>query len=850
MNQAQLTLLFQLKDEVSQGVEKINSSLGNLSSNPVMTGALTGAFTALSTAAIGAGAGIAAGIGSSINAAADFESAVNNLAAISGTALADAGLSFDDVSAKALELGQTTAFSASQSIAAMTELVKGGVPVVDVMGDATQATLDLASAGGLELTSAAEIVSKQLGVWGETGLTATQAADLLAQAANASTVGVEDLAMGLSNVSGTAKTAGVDFEELTQTMALIAPGFSSAADAGTSLKTFIANLQPSTGPAREAFQELGLLSFNTTKAMEALRNEGIEPLGNDTQTLATQLASLAASQGMSAEKMSEFVHSFDTSVFYDQTGAFVGMEKAADLLQNATGDLSEAEKVMALQTMFGSDAIRAAAAIANGGADGFNAMGEAMAGAGTAADVAAIQNQGFNFALDSMKGSIETLQIIIGTMLLPILTAVANQATSIIGAFSAIVTAFSDAGLASSEVWETLTMLGAALGMTDAQASAFATTAQTVASFIAANWQPILATMAGVITALVAPALISMVVAFAPVIAAVTAAIAIGAALAGAWSSNFMNIQGLTASAMAAIQAVITAVLGVILTFWQQNGAQIMSFAQQTWASVQSIIGGIVAIIMTIVTSVFGAIAGFISTHGETIQTVLGVAWKGIENVVNLTMGIIQGVVTTVLGIVEGDWQKAADGINGIVESIKTFVVEEFNRIKTVLTELGPDFISSATTIGQAIIDGIVSGISNGVAAITDAAKNAAQSALDAAKGLLGIKSPSAVFEAQVGGNIVAGLVQGLESGIGAVQSAAGNLAGATTDPFSSTPTAAPMSARGGTGNTTNEINLTINVSGGTDRSMIAQVEAAARKAVQEALAQAGQSARSRIVTA
>src|SRR5687768_7166679 len=75
------------------------------------------AGSALSTNVAGA---VAAGVGvigvavggalaSSVSAASDFEAAVNNLAAISGDALSQAGFSFDDVSAKALELGQTTA---------------------------------------------------------------------------------------------------------------------------------------------------------------------------------------------------------------------------------------------------------------------------------------------------------------------------------------------------------------------------------------------------------------------------------------------------------------------------------------------------------------------------------------------------------------------------------------------------------------------------------------------------------------------------------------------------------------------------------------------------------------------
>ncbi len=134
-----------------------------------------------------------------------------------------------------------------------------------------------------------------------------------------------------------------------------------------------------------------------------------------------------------------------------------------------------------------------------------------------------------------------------------------------------------------------------------------------VAAMIAAS-RPILAAIAGVIAALVVPALASFVVAVAPVVAAVAGAIAIGMALQAAWSSNFMNIQGLTAQALAAIQSVITSVMGVVLGFWQENGAEIMAFAQQTWQTVQEIIGTIVAIVAEIVSRVH--VAGLLDKVG------------------------------------------------------------------------------------------------------------------------------------------------------------------------------------------------------------------------------------------
>lgn len=344
----------------------------------VMKGLAVNALTAIGSMALEAAAGIGKFVADSVGAAANFESSMFGLQAVTGDALTKAGFSLEDVSEKALQLGADTQFSAQQAVDAMTELAKGGVPVAAIMSDATDATLALASATGLDLAPAAEIVAKQLGVWGETGVTAAQVTDLLASAANASTVDVDELALGLANVGGVARESGVEFDDLVQTMALIAPSFSSAADAGTSLKTLIANMQPATEKAKDTMIALGL----------------------------------ATEDGVSR--------------FYDAQGSFIGMEQAAQLLHEALAGLSEADTTQALKDMFGIDAFRAAGAIARDGAAGFNEMGQAMIDSGGAAAAAATKNQGFSFAMEQLKGSIETIQIVIGTMLLPILTDLLN----------------------------------------------------------------------------------------------------------------------------------------------------------------------------------------------------------------------------------------------------------------------------------------------------------------------------------------------------------------------------------------------------------------------------------------
>jgi hypothetical protein len=112
------------------------------------------------------------------------------------------------------------------------------------------------------------------------------------------------------------------------------------------------------------------------------------------------------------------------------------MDKAAQLLHGSLEGMSAAQKESTLQAIFGQDAIRAAAIIAEQGADGYNAMAKAMDGAGTAAQQAARRQQGFNVAVDNIFGSLEAFQIVIFSAALPALTALINLLAGGINAFT------------------------------------------------------------------------------------------------------------------------------------------------------------------------------------------------------------------------------------------------------------------------------------------------------------------------------------------------------------------------------------------------------------------------------
>jgi TP901 family phage tail tape measure protein len=476
----------------------------------------------LVNAAQQAGRAILKFIGESIDKAGDFEQQMNRFASVTGDSLNQSGQSLEQFKDLFISLGRELPVSTAEVQQAAIEMAKGGIDPATIAAGGLRDVLDLAAAGEVGIAEAAEIASKQLGVWVDSAADATTKAaflkdsvNLLSQAANASTVDVDDLALGLANSGKSADIAGLSFRETVTSMALISSGFSSAADAGTSFKTFLTRLQPTTDSQSDAFKRLNLLT-----------SEG-------------------------------------TSKFYDASGAFIGMDKAAQLLQDSLKGMSAAQKSAALNAAFGSDAIRTAGMLADAGADGYKHMAEEMAKAGSAAVQAAKKQQGFNVAMDNMMGSIEALQITGGSALLPFLTKLVNLLASGINAITDYV--------AATEKGETALAKIAGVIQTAAIPALTGVTAALTAYAIVQTVQAIPAIYASI------PALAAQAAAFYANAAAILAALAPYALIAVAVGGVALAYNDFTGKVQTATQELLNS-----KPWWEASTLAIDDYATQT----------------------------------------------------------------------------------------------------------------------------------------------------------------------------------------------------------------------------------------------------------------------------
>jgi TP901 family phage tail tape measure protein len=305
------------------------------------------------TAAIAVGYAIKGAIRST----ADFEHQLNVFQATTG---ATAG-QMERVAALSKQLGADLSLpstSAGDAALAMTELAKAGLSVNDTLAG-SRGVLQLAAAAQLDVGTAANFVATELNAFGLQGSKAAHIADLLAGASIAAQGDIRDFGTAFQQVSAVANTADVSIETTTGALTELALAGLKGADGGTSLRTMLLRLTPTTKQAAQYQKALGIeLDQNAT--------------------IGAQLPDLI------------------------------------DQYKEALAALTPVQRQQALTQIFGQDAYRAAAIIIDGGSAALRRNTEAANQNGAANTLAQANAKGLSGAFNGLKSNLDTLGITLG----------------------------------------------------------------------------------------------------------------------------------------------------------------------------------------------------------------------------------------------------------------------------------------------------------------------------------------------------------------------------------------------------------------------------------------------------
>ncbi len=188
------------------------------------------------------------------------------------------------------------------------------------------------------------------------------------------------------------------------------------------------------------------------------------------------------------------------------------------------------------------------------------------------------------------------------------------------------------------------------------------------------------------------------------------------------------------------LQPAIAGVINWVVT----NMPAILATVQRIFAGVQSVVAVVLPAVQGIIKGILTGIQTFWNAWGVTILAMLSNIFENF------------GLVFDAFGAAfRGDWTRFGEDLRKIWDNA-------WENIKLLLSNALQVFLSiDWGGIGSAIMQGIANGIQAYSYLLTEAAKSAAQAAFEAAKGFLGINSPSTLF-ATIGANMMFGMAQGI----------------------------------------------------------------------------------------
>lgn len=346
----------------------------------------------------------------------DFEQSMASVKAVTRAV----GSEFDTLRSKALELGASTRYTASQAAEAMRNLAQGGLSTDEIL-QSSQGVLALAQTGALNLADAAEISVKALRGFRLEASQMNHVADVVARTATMSATNVQEIGYAFTYVASISSSLNVSLEDTAAAIAALSNAGISSSMAGTALRGVMMRLMAPTQTTVKLLEAAGLkmsdLDIRTRGLVPVLKTLANANLGSKAYTIFGQRAGpafeiLKTSIGQ-IEKFQDILKSVDgyaveTGKIMDNNlkGAFLNLTSALESFV-LRGAESGGVTAMLTNGMFGLAA--AVRGITNIGTSGwFSAFVGALGGLSVALTASRLAATGFGAGLVTLGGDLLT----------------------------------------------------------------------------------------------------------------------------------------------------------------------------------------------------------------------------------------------------------------------------------------------------------------------------------------------------------------------------------------------------------------------------------------------------------
>lgn len=575
--------------------------------------------------------------------ATDFEKSMSGVRAITGAT----GSDFDALRNEAIKLGADTAFSSGEVADAMTEMAKAGWGTQQIL-DGMNGVLAASAASGEQLGTVSTIVADAISGFGLAASDSTRVADLLAQSANAGTIGITDLGESFKYIAPVASSMNMSIEDVTQAITAMSKAGIKGSQAGTSLRDILLNLVNPGDDAAMAMQQLHISASNAD-------------------------------------------------------GTFKSLDEIVANLQSSMSGLTDTEKAHYATLLAGKEASSGLLSILNMTPAEYDAIGESMDNAkGVAEETAKVMQDNLRSQIEQLGGSLESLAIKLSDIVLPTLTEYAKRATEFVNSIVdmdaasqkrilEIAAALIALGPALFVVGKTLSALGTMVGVFGKLKEGMGI----IQAFITVTKGAEAGSLAASFTAMAEP--VAIVIA---AIAALTAGLVYlyktneqfrnsVNGLAGTIRDDLLGLMDKLQAGMAKVQEVFAPVIEKIKESFSSIdiGPQleaIVSAVSNMYEAIRPILDILVEVVGVLLVGAFAAVvsavSGFVAALEPLSQVVMDV-FNILSDLVNviislgtaLTTGDFSGVTATLSKLMSDLNQLVVDGANTIIAFVEGF---------------------------------------------------------------------------------------------------------------------------------------------------------------------------------
>ena len=669
--------------------------------------------------------GVVTGLGTAaVKTAADFDSAMSRVAAVSGAT----GSDFDSLQDKAREMGAKTKFSATEAADAMNYMAMAGWKTEDMLSG-IEGVMYLAAASGEDLATTSDIVTDALTAFGLTAADSGHFADVLAAASANANTNVSMMGETFKYCAPVAGALGFSVEDTAEAIGLMGNAGIKASQAGTSLRSIMTNL---TGDVKLSGAAIGDVTIATTNADGSMR-------------------SLSA-------------------ILADCRVAFGGM--------------TEAEKANNAEALVGKNAMSGFLALMNAAPEDIEKVSGAVNNCKDAAkNMADTMQDNLEGQLTILKSQLQELAISFGDLLMPAVRSIVSGLQGMVDVLNAMPDGVKRVIMIIALLVAALGPVLILIGKTISAAGTIMTWIPKLAGAIntvKGAFAALSATMMANPIAIVIAAIAALVAAFIYLWntneefrqfwiqlwneikeVAVQVWTAVSQFLVSAWN----GIRNTAVAVWNGIRDFFSGLWNGIRTLFTTVVTAISTFLAGAWNGIRTIITTVMNGIWTVISTVWNGIRTIISTMLNGIRGTVNSVWNGIRNTIS---SVVNGIKNTVSGAFNAMWSGIRSTISGIYNTIRDGLGNAVNYITGLA--------SAGWRWGADIINGIVNGIRSCIGAVANAVTDVANTIRSHLHFSVPDEGPLTDFESWMP-DFMSGLAEGIEKSRGMVKAAVNSVA-------------------------------------------------------------------------